>query len=322
MDFASVCTVCLRQNSELLDIFEKSGNMSYLEIIKSISLLELQNHFLMSKHICMKCRDTCDEFVKFRNLISTSYEQQLKVSKPEIKIEPHEEVKLPLVKVELIEDEEFFDPESATVSSDECSGWVDKEATFRVNKRLIRTKESDQHVDTYTPKTRTYPCKTCNRKFLSEVLLTRHENIHSDLVVQIKSIKKHWCIYCNTSFKNRTELMEHTQKHQLEIITEPIKCLYCSKSYSTLRNLKRHLDIHDENKTHVCKLCNKKFALGETLIDHLVRHKGYKPYTCDICNKSYIHIAKIRDHMKSHSDKKVRIIRFYLPYRTILIQYF
>ena len=174
------------------------------------------------------------------------------------------------------------------------------------NKSFKRKSRLAEHLKTHSSKARTYPCKICKRKFTTEVLLTRHEIIHSDLITQIKSENQQNCIICNTTFLNKTLLEDHMREHRIEIETEAINCLHCNKPYNKVSNLIRHLKTHDVNKTHLCNVCNKTFAMGQDLIDHLNRHKGFNPHTCHICNKSYMQISKLKNHLRTHSDDKVR----------------
>ena len=328
MNFESVCSVCLDKKSELFNIFSKSQSLSfnYRDIVKKLSQLEFYDSSLMSKSICTDCRNKCDEFVIFRNVIINSYERQLEVLIPQVKEELLEEIEYPIVKVEFNDSmkyEDFQDSNESVSSKEESDDWVDKRKITRQNpKPFIHSRRDSSKKQSDPKKIRMYKCQTCKRNFLSKLLLTRHEIIHSDLVVQVKSRTKipNQCIFCNTTFKNKLELMEHIQEHQLKLEeSKQIICQQCNKSYSSLKNLKRHIEAtHDENKTHMCKTCNKTFAKNQGLIDHLARHKGDTPFICDNCNRSYVNLSKLRDHMKSHSEEmvsfKIKLRRYKMTY--------
>lgn len=343
MDFESTCRVCLAVNLELFDIFSELEETSFREIIKEIAQLELNEVDLISKNICSTCRDSCIEFLKFRELILNSNDYQLTILKSGCKDELEteqiieqivedemqliEEVGKPLDEpIELsvdisdlpddtTDDQIIFsdDLTNDAVSADfmtASSEGSDEEADTRFacskcERKFKRKSKLEEHIKTHSSKARTYPCKTCKRKFTTEVLLIRHEIIHSDLITQIKSENHQCCIVCNASFTNKTLLEDHMREHRAKIETEPISCLHCTKSYNKLSNLLRHLKTHEINKTHLCNVCNKTFAMGQDLIDHLNRHKGFNPHVCNICNKSYMQISKLKNHLRTHSDDKV-----------------
>lgn len=350
MDFESACRVCLSVNLELFDIFSEleSSSYSYRDIIKEIAQLDHNEVDLISKNICVTCRDCCIEFVKFRELITNSNEYQLMALRNEGELKTVverqvfedeivliDEVEKPLVdeSIELsvdindlgdtdtnddqliFSDELTDDAASAGFITDQ-SGESDEEtvesnvndSTFSCSKceqSFKRKSKLEEHVKTHSPKARTNQCKTCKRKFTTEVLLTRHEIIHSDLITQIKSENHQSCIVCNASFKNKPLMEDHMRDHRVKIETEAICCLHCDKPYNKLSNLIRHLKTHDVNKTHLCNVCNKTFAMGQDLIDHLNRHKGFNPHSCHICNKSYMQMSKLKNHLRTHSDDKV-----------------
>lgn len=199
-----------------------------------------------------------------------------------------------------------------TASSDESDEEAevdDSKSNFiceRCDKNFTNKFKLLEHLKTHSSKARLHPCKICKRKFTTEVLLTRHEIVHSDLITLIKNEDSQRCIICCSVFQEKSALDDHVREHKMKMETEVIDCLYCGKSYNKLSNLIRHLKTHDENKTHLCNICNKTFAMGQDLIDHLNRHKGFTPHNCHICNKSYMQISKLKNHLRTHSNDKVK----------------
>lgn len=200
------------------------------------------------------------------------------------------------------------------VSSEESDGALygepeaDDQSNFicaKCNKSFTKKSKLEEHFKSHSSKTRLHSCKICKRKFTTDVLLTQHEIVHSDLITLIKEEERTRCIICSSIYHEQPALEDHMREHKVKMETEVIDCMYCGKSYNKLNNLIRHLKTHDENKTHLCNICNKSFAMGQDLIDHLNRHKGFSPHICHICNKSYMQISKLKNHLRTHSNDKV-----------------
>ena len=209
-----------------------------------------------------------------------------------------------------VETSEQSDQESA--NDDEES---DDDEELKTNKGIHQCTKCDKNFDKasklfkhskiHNSKSRLFACKTCNRKFTTDILLIRHEIIHSDLITKIKTEVTQKCLICSQIFLDKSKLEDCMREHKVNIETQIIHCQYCDKQYTKFHTLVRHLKTHEENKTHLCNVCNKTFAMGQDLIDHLNRHKGFTPHQCHICNKSYLQSSKLKNHMRTHSDEKV-----------------
>ena len=56
----------------------------------------------------------------------------------------------------------------------------------------------------------------------------------------------------------------------------------------------RHIrDVHEKNKSHMCKLCDAAFLQNYMLRRHFERVlEGKKPHKCDKCNAAYFENLK------------------------------
>mmetsp|Transcript_18039 Transcript_18039/g.20482 ORF Transcript_18039/g.20482 Transcript_18039/m.20482 type:complete len:242 (+) Transcript_18039:665-1390(+) len=75
----------------------------------------------------------------------------------------------------------------------------------------------------------------------------------------------------------------------------------CSKMYSRLYSLRRHLrSSHNLMKKYSCQQCNKKFALPQYYREHMYIHTGEKPYVCDFpgCGQGFRQAGKRALHKR------------------------
>lgn len=79
----------------------------------------------------------------------------------------------------------------------------------------------------------------------------------------------------------------------------------CSKKYTTLWYLKRHLITHSQERPFICTECNYSFKFNYHLTAHLnVVHSNAHPYSCIICSKGYKRSSDLNKHIKkSHAMK-------------------
>jgi len=114
-------------------------------------------------------------------------------------------------------------------------------------------------------------CDICKDVFSSSSHLKRHKlALHmSDRAL------KHICKICEKTFADKYSLVTHLKRTHING-KSLFKCDECLKVFKNMSKLKRHSNVHAENK-YYCKPCNKSFSRK----DHLHRHK------LDCCDKSY-----------------------------------
>jgi hypothetical protein len=96
-----------------------------------------------------------------------------------------------------------------------------------------------------------FKCKKCNRGFTEERYLKRH------LQRKIPCDKKFICDKCGVEFSSNNTLQNHKNRatscvpESIPVIKNDnteFRCQYCSKTYSTSYNLKRHMGTCDKEK--------------------------------------------------------------------------
>jgi len=110
--------------------------------------------------------------------------------------------------------------------------------------------------------TKTYSCKTCQKKFFWLTSLRFHE------------------IGCCVS------TIEDT----------PFICKTCGKGFKKKRYLDHHFKYTHGERRYVCKTCDKRFQRNTQLRTHMRVHTGEKPYKCKICGMTFTYSYNLRDH--------------------------
>lgn len=114
------------------------------------------------------------------------------------------------------------------------------------------------HVD-FKP----FSCRVCSKRFSHISNLKRHEILHTGL-------KLHVCILCGKGFSLPSGLKEHMGVH--DEAAEPYRCDHCNKEFKEYKKLRRHIDLHINNKKFLCLVCNHRFHQKSGLKRHLLTH--------------------------------------------------
>ncbi|XP_043942901.1 zinc finger protein 850-like [Protopterus annectens] len=113
--------------------------------------------------------------------------------------------------------------------------------------------------------------------------------------------KPYKCAECSKCFTYLSKLQRHLSTHTGE---KPFKCAECSKSFAHKWHLKSHQSSHTGYKPHKCVECSKCFSRKCELVRHQLTHMGLKPYKCAQCSKSFTQISTLRQHQALHSEDK------------------
>ena len=95
-----------------------------------------------------------------------------------------------------------------------------------------------------------------------------------------------------------------------------LTCSYedCSKAYSNLFNLNRHIEsFHLGLKKFFCIVCGKGLSTKQNMREHMFIHEGTKPYACEFpsCQEAFRQLSQLKMHQNMHKalekyfDRKV-----------------
>ncbi|XP_063437541.1 uncharacterized protein LOC134718768 [Mytilus trossulus] len=156
-----------------------------------------------------------------------------------------------------------------------------------------------------------YKCDQCDKSFIRVGNFRTHMKWHENGEDHFK------CNLCNRKFLNQESLLIHERVHSGNT---PYQCGFCSKSYSTIKNLRIHQNrMHKNSKNHVCDHCTAAFTSMVKLNMHRLKHfddpadsdelsvecselveSTPEQYICNICNKTFLDKGWLADHKKLH----------------------
>jgi len=79
-------------------------------------------------------------------------------------------------------------------------------------------------------------------------------------------------------------------------------CTICSREFSGLNSLKKHVPIHTRRVQHKCDTCGYVFGKKEYLLDHMRKHTGEVSPVCEVCGQTFNKSLKLKEHLKLHRN--------------------
>ncbi|KAG5854701.1 zinc finger protein 271-like isoform X2 [Anguilla anguilla] len=86
---------------------------------------------------------------------------------------------------------------------------------------------------------------------------------------------------------------------------KPHPCPSCHKSFSCVKNLRKHQRIHSGRGVFTCPTCPLSFLAEGNLITHMRVHTGERPFMCKNCPKTFMRKSDLKTHSKLHSGQNL-----------------
>ncbi|XP_064640969.1 uncharacterized protein LOC135495894 [Lineus longissimus] len=198
---------------------------------------------------------------------------------------------------------------------------------------MFRTTDFKNHLETKRHKTlaklseegdSAFKCLTCERVFPKEKSLLLHKLSHrcgttsKDEYYEIKEKYKDFlaglpklrtkslisCPDCDKSI-TRVGVMQHLRTHTA--VSQ--QCSACSRSFSSVPSLKRHIErAHTNMEPIVCEECGKRFVKSYSYRQHvaIVHRNAPKNFVCDTCNHAFASKWQLTHHSKIHGQKHLK----------------
>ena len=156
------------------------------------------------------------------------------------------------------------------------------------------------------------PCSFDNCNFVAynrKSIATHKSTFHSTFLnVRGKEFPCTWK-KCTSSYSSQKDLERHLQIHESDLL----QCVFCPYRTNLMYDMKCHYRYHFKSFDVKCENCGKKFIDKRSLNLHYNAEHSGETYTCHICKKYsgpraklYWHIRHTHDlHCKWNGTKKV-----------------
>ena len=175
------------------------------------------------------------------------------------------------------------------VSNDHHIGSHEMEPTYSARTETYQRQNLVHTKDSYIPpvKERQSSSTLTHTNTNQEIFSSRPESIIVEIVTP-----------------NNDEQTQNTNMTDSRIL-----CEKCPKTFSSKRNLERHVKVvHDKIKECRCEECGKLFAVNGDLKRHIESvHKVLKRFECTECGQSFTRKHHLEKHQMTHTVFDVRI---------------
>lgn len=126
-------------------------------------------------------------------------------------------------------------------------------------------------------------CEVCDKTLRDSTALRLHQHTHPELFIY-KCPEAN----CDSKFVSEIHLFTHAQIHSY-IPDESLICYCCSKSrtFETKEDLAKHLRIHTQDKKKTCPHCHKVLHNTKHLADHIANIHKMILFRCTDCNLTF-----------------------------------
>nr|XP_056722870.1 zinc finger protein with KRAB and SCAN domains 1-like [Euleptes europaea] len=124
----------------------------------------------------------------------------------------------------------------------------------KMPRRDFDCREEDDGILNESPSQERVPMAECGKSF----------NLSLDLGPTPKT-QSYECSYCGKRWPCQSQLRRHVKIHTGE---RPHKCVDCGKSFSTSSNLSQHKRVHTGERPYICKDCGKSYRRRASLVQH------------------------------------------------------
>ncbi|XP_045493817.1 zinc finger protein 182-like [Colias croceus] len=291
------CRLCAKEKETTIMIFgAEAASMQLQNKMNKYLLIEIERDDNLPKSICIECCRQLQNVCEFIDLARNAQETLLKLSM-ELYDRTDEDISISQTNPDMTR---ISTKQNVVIGKKDSTEITYLNSADGENVTITRLyynnptlKVDDENTDAQKP----FPCKSCHRKFLSEIALKNHMWSH---LSPGEAGKPYTCTICDKAFEFKTEFMTHIKQHN-----GTRKCAMCKRSFRSEKNLNAHMTIHFSNKKlYTCNKCGRSYATRSTFRNHNISHSNERPHHCTMCKKSFKRFQELRFHMNKHTGAK------------------
>lgn len=334
-EFSKYCRICAEAPCALSSLFEthKKG-IQLAEMISCCTQLKIASNDNRPPNICKKCIKNLSISYEFRQLAQESEEkfrQMVLSQEKEFKMESDDSMGGDIeFKEELFSFEDntftehdqsesddfkrltaFIDPTAICVNQPKTDLKIEHAKPIKSSKRQsnkkVRKKKSTKKKSKWCFASK-FECHKCKTELSTPSDLRSHLKEHVDAT-------PNECNVCQMFFSNKN-FERHLCKGKI------IQCEYCSKEFTSMEQLTRHLENDHKNHLIMSKCgqpkCKKRFAMKLLLEWHVQLHSNrFMSFVCAICQSGFSRLSSYEAHMLLHTtptSMKCKVFEFFSFY--------
>ncbi|KAI1233613.1 hypothetical protein IHE44_0004049 [Lamprotornis superbus] len=109
------------------------------------------------------------------------------------------------------------------------------------------------------------------------------------------------CEECGKEFTKGYLLKKHQEVHVNE---RRFRCGECGKLYKTIAHVKGHRRVHSDERPYACPKCGKRYKTKNAQQVHFRTHLEDKPYVCQFCSRGFREKGSLVRHIRHHTGEK------------------
>ncbi|XP_074542173.1 uncharacterized protein LOC141802536 [Halichoeres trimaculatus] len=106
------------------------------------------------------------------------------------------------------------------------------------------------------------------------------------------------CSCCGKTYSTMKNLKKHMMRHTMR---NRFSCSFCQKSFPWRGELAMHMRVHTGERPFHCSVCKTSYRFSSSLGRHMIQHAGEKPFVCSVCGKSFWCKSTLRRHLADHT---------------------